>query len=68
MPSKADDIGGGYSEAISLGYSNVLFPFGWVAVGLIVAVVVLMGEFAGKTLNGTCSDMLTFCVSNRSTA
>ena len=68
MPSKADDIGGGYSEAISLGYSNVLFPFGWVAVGLIVAVVVLMGEFAGKTLNGTSSDMLTFCVSNTSTA
>ena len=58
MPSKADDIGGSYSEAISLGYSNVLFPFGWVAIGLIVAVVVLMGEFAGKTLKGISPDML----------
>ena len=51
LPQKADDSGGDY-EAISLGYENVLFPFGWVVIGLLAAVVVLMGEFGSKSLNG----------------
>ena len=51
LPQKADDSGGDY-EAISLGYENVLFPFAWVAIGLLVAIVVIMGEFCSKSLNG----------------
>ena len=48
---KADEDSGNY-EAISLGYENVLFPFGWVVIGLLAAVVVLIGEFGSKSLNG----------------
>ena len=37
-------------EAVTLGYENVLFPFAFVAIGLIVALVVIMGEFCMKNL------------------
>ena len=35
-------------EAIVLGYENVLFPFFWVAIGMLVSVVIIMGELCTK--------------------
>ena len=34
----SEDFGGGISEAIQLGYENVLLPFNCCAVGILVAV------------------------------
>ena len=34
----------GFPEAIALGYENLLFPFGFIALGAILASVVIVGE------------------------
>ena len=35
-------------QAISLNYDNVIFPFSFLAIGMFVAVIVIMGEYCKR--------------------
>ena len=34
----------GMEEAVVIGYKNILFPFAWLALGLIIAMPIVLGE------------------------
>ena len=40
----------GISEAIVLGYDNLLFPSGWLAVGMVISGTLVFGEMIVKKL------------------
>ena len=43
----------GMAEPIVLGYDNLFFPFGWLALGIVVAVPILVAEVFGKLLKAS---------------
>ena len=40
----------GIAEAVALGYENVLFPFGIIFLGMVLAVVAIVGEGMSKLM------------------
>ena len=46
--NKVEERRHGFGDAIPLGYENVLFPFGIVAVALLIGVVIAVAELGHK--------------------